>query len=131
MKAKKSKTAKRSVSVAAANLRKAKKLTKRQRGRSANASTSRAKAADARARQSEAADNARTPVVRAGSKLEIIVGLLTREGGCTGAEILTATGWPTVSVPQQAKAAGLDLSKVKEGKVTRYTGTLKPAVPAE
>lgn len=58
--------------------------------------------------------------VRPGSKLETIVKLLTREEGCTTADVLKATGWPSVSMPQQAKAAGLTLHKEKAGGVTRY-----------
>lgn len=62
----------------------------------------------------------KTEGVRPGSKLEIVVGLLTRAQGCTAKDILKATEWPSVSVPQQAKAAGLKLVKEKDGKVTRY-----------
>jgi Protein of unknown function (DUF3489) len=70
---------------------------------------------------------AKAPAVKADakpakSKVDIIAALLTREGGCTGADILKATGWPSVSVPQQAKAAGLTLHKSKKpGEPTRYT----------
>ena len=58
--------------------------------------------------------------VRPGSKLELIVGLLTRKEGCTTQDALDATGWPTLSFNQQAKAAGIKLRKVKEGRITRY-----------
>ena len=58
--------------------------------------------------------------VRAGSKLEAIVGLLKRPEGCTTKDVLDVTGWPSVSMPQQAKAAGLALQKAKDGNVTRY-----------
>jgi hypothetical protein len=61
--------------------------------------------------------------VRPGSKLEIVVGLLTRKEGCTSAEVLKATDWPAVSMPQQARSAGLTLRQEKDGKVTRYWGT--------
>lgn len=55
------------------------------------------------------------------SKVAAIAALLTRPEGTTTAEILKATGWPSVSVPQQAKAAGLKLRKEKEkGSPTRY-----------
>lgn len=74
--------------------------------------------------------NARKPVkgktkakgtdVRPGTKLEAIVALLSRPEGCTTAEVLKATGWPTVSMPAQAKAAGLKLKKAKDGSVYRY-----------
>lgn len=60
------------------------------------------------------------------TKTAIVATLLQRPAGCTGKEILAATSWPTVSVPQQAKAAGLKLRKVKEkGKPTVYFGTPK------
>lgn len=59
--------------------------------------------------------------VRAGSKLEIVVRLLQRAGGCTTKDVLKATGWPAVSMPQQAKAAGLTLKKEKVDGVTRYS----------
>jgi hypothetical protein len=63
------------------------------------------------------------PAVRAGSKVHLVAGLLTRKEGCTNEEVLKATGWPSVSMPQQAKAAGLSLRKEKEkGKPTRYFG---------
>jgi hypothetical protein len=58
--------------------------------------------------------------VRPGSKLEIVVKLLTRKEGCTAADVLAATGWPAVSMPQQARAAGITLRQEKDGKVTRY-----------
>jgi rubrerythrin len=62
--------------------------------------------------------------IRAGSKLEMVVGLLTRKEGCTTADVLAATEWPSVSMPQQALAAGLKLRKEKaKGEVTRYYGT--------
>lgn len=58
--------------------------------------------------------------VRPGSKLELVVGLLTRPEGCTTKDVLAATGWPAVSMPQMAKSAGLTLKKEKTGKVTTY-----------
>lgn len=54
------------------------------------------------------------------TKLDLIASLLKRKEGCTTADVLKATEWPAVSMPQQAKAAGLKLKKVKEGRVTRY-----------
>jgi|GEM_PF-2972807 len=54
------------------------------------------------------------------SKVEIVAGLLKRKNGCTRKDILSATGWPSVSVGQQATAAGLKLQKVKEGAIIRY-----------
>lgn len=59
--------------------------------------------------------------IKRGSKLEVIVKLLTRQGGCTTKDILKATDWPAVSVPQQARAAGLKLRKEKRDGVTYYS----------
>jgi hypothetical protein len=59
--------------------------------------------------------------VRRVSKLEVIVGLMTRDGGCTVKDVLKATNWPTVSMPQQARAAGLELRKEKRDGVTYYS----------
>jgi hypothetical protein len=58
------------------------------------------------------------------SKTAIVAGLLKRSGGCTTADILEATGWPSVSVPAMAKAAGLRLRKEKvKGSPTQYFGS--------
>lgn len=49
--------------------------------------------------------------------------LLLRKSGVTRAEILAATGWPSVSVQAMAKNCGLKLTKTKEkGSVTSYFG---------
>lgn len=85
---------------------------------------SKAKTSDAK--PEVAASTAAGP--RAGSKTAIIAELLQRSNGCTTADVLEATGWPTVSMPQQAKAAGLKLRKDKvKGENTRYFGTPKAA----
>lgn len=55
------------------------------------------------------------------TKKEHVGHLLSK--GTTVGEILKATGWPSVSVPQQAAALGLKLEKYKEGGVTKYKGT--------
>ncbi len=55
------------------------------------------------------------------SKTQLIASLLTRPGGCTTKDVLEATGWPTVSMPAQAKVAGLVLVKTKTDGVTRYS----------
>lgn len=70
-----------------------------------------------------AAAKAAKPKAKGSTKVEIIAGLLTRKEGCTTADILAACKWPSVSVPQQAKAAGLKLRKVKDGSVSRYFGS--------
>jgi hypothetical protein len=56
------------------------------------------------------------------TKTEHVKHLLTREGGTTIKDVLTATGWPSVSMPQMAKVLGLKLEKIKEGGVTKYKG---------
>lgn len=58
-----------------------------------------------------------------GSKLEQIAALLTRKQGCTREDILTLTGWKAVSVPAQAKAAGLELRQEKTGRSFVYFGS--------
>lgn len=63
------------------------------------------------------------------TKADLVGGLLTKAGGTTTGEILKHTGWPSVSVPKQAKIAGLKLEKFKEGGVTKYKGT--PMTDAE
>lgn len=59
------------------------------------------------------------------SKIQVVADLLLQAGGCTTADILAATGWPSVSVPKQAQLAGLVLRKEKVDKVMRYWGTKK------
>lgn len=59
--------------------------------------------------------------VRKGSKLEAIVGLLKRPGGCTRQEVMDKVEWPSVSLNQQAAAAGLTLKVSKVDGVKRYS----------
>jgi hypothetical protein len=103
-----------------------KKPTKNeQRVQSARKADKAKKTAKAKARTPATPKTASGPakVIRPGSKLETVVGLLTRKEGCTAADVLKATDWPAVSMPQQARAAGLTLRQEKDGKVTRYWGT--------
>jgi hypothetical protein len=44
--------------------------------------------------------------------------------GTTHRELLEATGWPSVSIPHQARQAGMLLTKYVEDGVTKYKGTL-------
>lgn len=46
---------------------------------------------------------------RKASKVATIAKLLTRAKGCTRADVLKATKWPSVSMQQQARAAGIKL----------------------
>lgn len=58
------------------------------------------------------------------TKVAIVANLLTRSGGCTRVDVLKATGWPSVSMQQQANAAGLKLAITKnKGEPKRYAGT--------
>lgn len=61
--------------------------------------------------------------VSSGSKAALIADLLLRAEGCTTKDVLAATGWPAVSMPQQAKVAGLLLRKEKVDGATRYWGS--------
>jgi hypothetical protein len=60
---------------------------------------------------------------RAKTKAALVGELLSREEGCTTAECLAATGWPAIGMPAQARACGLKLRMVKEGRITRYFGS--------
>ncbi len=93
--------------------------------KAAKKASERKKAAKAKARTPAARKPASgaSKGIRPGSKLEIVVGLLKRPEGCTAADVLKATEWPAVSMPQQARAAGLTLRQEKDGKVTRYWGS--------
>lgn len=60
---------------------------------------------------------------KGGSKTAIIADLLLGKDGTTRRDILTATGWPAVSVQAMARAAGLALRQEKaKGEPTRYYG---------
>lgn len=67
-----------------------------------------------------AAKTSATKEARPGSKLESIGKMLSKKEGCTTADVLAATDWPSVSMPQQAKALGITLHKKKVDGVTRY-----------
>lgn len=61
------------------------------------------------------------PAGSKGSKVALIGTLLARKQGCTRADVLQATGWPAVSMQQQAKALGVKLKVQKlPGEVSRY-----------
>lgn len=80
--------------------------------------TKKAKAAKAKARTKV---SGKTSGVKPGTKLAKVAEMLTRPGGCTAEQVKKACEWPSVSMPQQAKAAGLKLKKEKVDGVTRYT----------
>lgn len=57
---------------------------------------------------------------RPGSKAHKIGEMLLRVEGVTGREICTEMGWPSVSIPAQAKAAGLEVTSQRMGREVRY-----------
>lgn len=71
----------------------------------------------------KAAPRARAPRAGGPTKRDLAADLLRRPEGCTTQDILTATGWPAVSVPAIARASGLNLRQEKTGRVTTYFGT--------
>lgn len=56
------------------------------------------------------------------TKKEHIAHLLSQPNGTTTSEVLKATGWPAVSMPQQAAAIGVKLVKWKENGVWKFKG---------
>jgi hypothetical protein len=57
---------------------------------------------------------------RTGSKAFIVGELLLRPEGVTRAEACAATGWPSISLPQQAEACGLSFTTQRIGREVRY-----------
>lgn len=59
--------------------------------------------------------------LRIQSKTEQVGMMMRRKEGCTTAEVLALTRWPSVSLPQMARANGVRLRKEKKpGELTRY-----------
>jgi hypothetical protein len=60
-----------------------------------------------------------------GSKQAIVAKMLVRKRGTTSEEVRKATGWPVVSMPSLAKAAGIALRSepIKGRRALRYYGT--------
>lgn len=73
-----------------------------------------------KAKGAQRAPKATSAGPRPGTKTALVADMLRRPEGCTAAEVMAACSWPAVSMPQQAKAAGLKLRKEKDGKVSRY-----------
>lgn len=82
------------------------------------------KAAAASARRKEKAAAKAAPAANTkgnGKTMTAMVGdMLQRRGGATRVQILQATGWPSVSVQDVAKACGLKLTKSKERPFTYF-----------
>lgn len=67
---------------------------------------------------------------RYGSKAWRVGQMLLRAEGATGPEICAELGWPSVSVPAQARACGLDVYTQRTGRVVRYFVRQAPEAPA-
>jgi hypothetical protein len=67
---------------------------------------------------------------RVGSKAHVIGQMLLRPEGVTGREICTALNWPSVSIPAQAKAAGLTFTTQRTGREVRYFAVTQTAQTA-
>lgn len=52
-----------------------------------------------------------------------LIGEMLLKGGVTAKELCEAVGWPSISVPAQAKTVGLTLRKEKVDGMTKYWGT--------
>lgn len=90
------------------------------------------KAGERKIKNPPAAKTAKTAKAKAkkegrggGTKAALIGELLLRKTGCTTAEVLKATGWPSVSLPAIARSLELTLVKEKQGKTSRYWGKPK------
>lgn len=57
---------------------------------------------------------------RAGSKSRLIGDMMMRPEGVTAREAMTAAGWPSVSLPQQAGICGLAYTTQRTGREVRY-----------
>ena len=57
---------------------------------------------------------------RPGSKSHMVGEMMLRPTGVTGREAVAATGWPSISLPQQAAACGLTFTTQRIGRTVRY-----------
>lgn len=57
---------------------------------------------------------------RRSSKAHIVGELMLRPEGVTRSEAMAATGWPAISLPQQARACGLGFTTQRTGNEVRY-----------
>jgi hypothetical protein len=57
---------------------------------------------------------------RPGSKGWQVGQMMLRPEGVTGAEAMAATGWPSISLPQQARACGIGFTTQRTGREVRY-----------
>lgn len=67
---------------------------------------------------------------RPGSKAHRIGEMLLRSQGVTGREICAEMNWPSVSIPAQARAAGLTVTSQRTGREVRYFAVTAQAASA-
>lgn len=67
---------------------------------------------------------------RQGTKSRLVGDMMLRTEGVTTAEALAATGWPAISMPQQARACGLSFTTQRTGRITRYFAQAAQATSA-
>lgn len=65
------------------------------------------------------------PTRRTGTKTDMVRQMLLHPDGCTADEVKRACGWPSVSMPAMAAAAGLVLRKEEDEGGMRYYGTIE------
>jgi hypothetical protein len=63
---------------------------------------------------------ARTNQARPGTKAWRIGQMFLRPEGVTGREVMQAMNWPSVSMPQQARACGIEFTTQRMGREVRY-----------
>lgn len=57
---------------------------------------------------------------RPGTKAFTIGQMFLRPEGVSGREVMAATGWPSVSMPQQARSCGIEFTTQRMGREVRY-----------
>lgn len=64
---------------------------------------------------------------RPGSKSHLVGQMMMRPEGVTGPEACAATGWPAISLPQQARTCGINFTTRRMGRMVRYYAQTAPA----
>lgn len=67
---------------------------------------------------------------RPGSKSHTVGQMMMRPEGVIASEAIAATGWPSISLPQQAKACGITFTTQRTGRVVRYFAATAEAAPS-
>jgi hypothetical protein len=67
---------------------------------------------------------------RANSKARLVGDMLLRPEGVTAREAMAATGWPSISLPQQARICGIAFTTVRTSREVRYFAARSGVVAA-